>query len=240
MDNRTFLPPKILLMRKHFYDTGDWTPEASAYVKEHKLDLDEINAHTGLFAVCLCQHTGISNVTGLPTFDFFPDGVPAAVIEVLAEDAVTVIDLAAWPLHAPEFFATAVGEADMLGISNMRSTRGCKFSGPLKVFRTPHNWLKAGCQGCVVLNPRYGGYWLRRTNREILAEDLAHGRELRAILKQEFKFEREFLRPQITAAFTSSLSGRARPGYFFASSPIAEITAFRRSLFFLRRSFVFS
>ena len=170
-------------MRRHLYDTGAWNTEASEYVKRHNFDLGEINGQT-LFAVCLCQHTGISNVTGIPAFDFFPDGVPAAVIEVLAEDAVTVIDLVAWPLHAPDMFATAIGEADMLGILGMKSTPRCRFTEPLQLHRTPLNWLKAGCRGCVVLNPRFGGYWLRRCDRHILTEDLAHGRELKAMLSK--------------------------------------------------------
>lgn len=175
MDNSTLLPPKILLMRRDLYAQGDWTPEASAYVKDHALNLQEITAHAGHFAVCLCQIAG-------EHFDFFPDGVPTAVIEVLSDDAMTVIDLVAWPLQAPDRFATAVGEADMLGIPNMRSTARCKFMGPLKVYKHPLNWLMAGCRGCVVLNPRYGGYWLRRCNRDILAEDLNHGRQLKAML----------------------------------------------------------
>ena len=103
-------------MRRTLYEQGEWVPEASAYVKSHNLNHEEISAHTH-FAVCLCQLTGISNVTGLPSFDFFPDGVPAAVVEVFAENAQTVIDLVAWPLNDPTRFATAVGEADMLGIA---------------------------------------------------------------------------------------------------------------------------
>jgi len=186
MDSRVYLPPKLMLMRQELYIRADWMlagvsepPERIAYVKEHKLNLQEINAHAGLFAVCLCQVAG-------QHFDFFPDGVPTAVIEVLAEDGETVIDLVAFPLNAPERFVTAVGEADMLGIANMRSTEQCKFNKPLLVHRTPLNWLKANCRGCVVLNPQWGGYWLRRNNREILAEDLAHGRELWAMLRQKY------------------------------------------------------
>lgn len=180
---RMFLPPRILLMRRELYAQAEWTPESSDCVKAHGLDLDCINAHTGLFAVCLCQIAG-------PNFDFFPDGVPAAVIEVLAEDGATVVDLVAWPLDAPDRFATACGEADILGIANMRNPATYAGGKPLAIHRTPLAWLKAGCSGCVVLNAAWGGVWLSRATGPLLAEDLAHGRELRRVMPKGFDTRR--------------------------------------------------
>jgi len=169
----------ILLARQQFYECAGWTREASAYVKAHGLDLDVIAAHAGTFAVCLAQ---LSPNTEPAQFDFTPEGVPCAVIEVLDENAETVIDLVAWPLHASERLATAVGEADMLGIPCMRNPATYVGGRPLRVHRTPLGWLKAGCQGCVVLNRDWGGYWLRQAPGPLLAENLAHGRELRRML----------------------------------------------------------
>lgn len=177
----------ILLARQQFYQCAGWTPEASAYVKAHGLDLDAIAAHAGTFAVCLaqvCPHTAPAQ------FDFTPEGVPCAVIEVIGEDAVTVIDLVAWPIDAPERFATAVGEADVLGIGAIRNPATYAGGRPLRVHRTPLEWLKAGCQGCAVLNRDWGGYWLRKTPGPLLAEDLAHGRELRRMLGRDFDSKR--------------------------------------------------
>ena len=183
-----FLTPAILLARRLLYERGDWTPEAATYVREQSLDLDLIAARAGLFTVVLAQLTGHN--TGVPRWDFEPDGAPAAVVEVLAEDGCTVADLVAWPLNAPERFATAVGEADMLGINAMRNPATYWAGVPLRVHRTPLNWLKAGCDGCVILNRAWGGYWLSRCPGPIMAEDLAHGRELRRLLPNSFDMRR--------------------------------------------------
>ena len=185
--------PKLRLMQRELYIRADWMangvsepPERITYVKMHNLKLDEIQAHAGLFGVCLCIFPGLSNSTGLPCFHFCCDGVPSAVVEVLDEDGKTVLDLLAWPLAEPEAFATAVGNADVVGATNMRSTAYCPFTQPLWVHRTPLGWIKAACKGCVIINPSYAGYWLRKCNRQILAEDLDHGRELRGMLQKKF------------------------------------------------------
>ena len=184
---------KLHTMQKELYARADWVangvsepPERIAYVKKHTLTLDEIEAHAGLFGVCLCVFPGLSNSTGLPSFYFCPDGVPSALVEVLDEDGVTVLDLLAWPLAEPADFATAVGNADIVGAANMRSTTRHPFHQPLLVHRTPLDWLKNTCRGCVIVNAEHAGHWLRKCNRQILAEDLEHGRELKEILQKKF------------------------------------------------------
>jgi hypothetical protein len=69
-------------------------------------------------------------------------------VEALAADGHGVMDLVAWRLEAPDTFATAIREADMLGAWNMVRRGG----RPLHVHRTPQRWLRGGCQGVVVLN----------------------------------------------------------------------------------------
>jgi hypothetical protein len=143
-------------------------PERQAYVKAHNFNMEEIEARAGGLQVCLCYFVEVSNDDGLPRFYLSPDGEPSAVIEVLDDDGATVLDLVAWPLNAPGAFATAVGNADLLGAPNMRG----RYPSPLAVHRTPLDWLKADCQGCVVINPEFAGYWFRKwCNREILVED---------------------------------------------------------------------
>lgn len=182
-----FLPARILLARRIFYTVAGWTPEAADYVKAHALDLDQIAANAGMFAVCLAQVCAHETPA---QFDFSPQGVPAGVIEVLAENGETIIDLCAWPLNAPERFATAVGEADMLGIGAIRNPATYAHGRPLQVHRTPLGWLKANCQGCVILNREWGGHWLRKAHGPLLAEDLQHGRELRRLLGPRFDVKR--------------------------------------------------
>lgn len=143
-------------------------PERQKYARRHNLDLELIETRAGGLQVCLCHFVEASNEDGLPRFYPCPDGEPSALIEVLDDDAVTVLDYLAWTLNDPEVFATAVGNADLLGGPNMRDRLG----EPLEIHRTPLAWLKAGGRGCVVLNPEFAGYWFRKwCNREILVED---------------------------------------------------------------------
>jgi hypothetical protein len=183
---------KLHAMQRELYARADWIangvsepPERIAYVTQHNLKLDEIGAHAGLFGVCLCIFPGVSNTSGLPSFYFCPDGVPSAVVEVLDDDGRTILDLLAWPLSEPAAFATAIGNADLVGATTMRNTVNHRFKQPLLVHRTPSGWVMAGCRGCVIVNPEYAGYWLRKCNRQILAEDLEHGRELKQILQRK-------------------------------------------------------
>ena len=71
-----FLPPRILLMRAELYRMGEHTPERGAYIKEHQLNLDLIEAHAGLFTVVLAQMTchtnGVQYGTSIPTASRLP------------------------------------------------------------------------------------------------------------------------------------------------------------------------
>jgi hypothetical protein len=159
-----------------FYQLGDWTPEAAAYVRHFGLCHQTLLTHSGIFAVCLCIFA--YDCSGRLVFRFDPEGLPSAVITVLGCNGVDAIDLVAWPLHSRDEFATAVGGADMLGAWFMTARGGL----PLSIYRTPHNWLVGGCVGCVVLNEEWGGHWLHRAGGPFLAEDLQHAREIRTML----------------------------------------------------------
>ena len=167
---------KLGPIRRELYASGEWTPEALAYTRRHRLDLPTIQAHAGIFAVCLCRFYGGDNGEGL--FQFDADGVPAALVEALAADGHSVLDLVAWRLDAPDTYATAIHNADMLGAWHML----CRGGRPLHVHRTPINWLRAGCEGCVVLNPDWGDHWLQTAGGPFIAEDVHHGRKLREML----------------------------------------------------------
>ncbi len=114
-----------------------------------------------------------------PWFDMIDDGEEAAVAEALAEDAVTVVDLVAWPVGNPGRFATAIGAAAVLG-ENVASNPTTYFGGaPLRLFRTPLTWLQAVCDGACILDHVCGARWLLEVpTRRIAAEDDAHADEL--------------------------------------------------------------
>ena len=169
-------PGRIMQMRHELYCRGEWTPEAGRYVRRLGIDLRYVEAHAGIFAVCLCKFFGGN--TGEAIFEFSPEGVPAAVIEAFKADGASVVDLIAWPLDDPEQIATAGREADMLGIWSMLQRGG----RPLRVHRTPEGWLQAKCDGCCVINPDWGGYWLDKAGGPFIAEDVQHGHELRHVL----------------------------------------------------------
>lgn len=173
---------RLLEMRRTLYTTGDVTPEYLAYTRDVHLDHRTIQAHAGVFAVVLANF--LRDNHGHPIFNFDPDGVPAAVIEAILFDQsreLYVGDLAAWPLHDPENFATALGAndgADVLGAVNMVQ-RGGK---PLFIHRTPLEWLLADCEGCVPLSVAGGRYWLNKAGGPFVVGDLEDGRWLRDLL----------------------------------------------------------
>lgn len=163
-------------MRRELYARGELTPELKAYTRLHRLDVPAIEAHAGMIAVCLCKFYGGNS--GERVFQFDTDGVPAAVVEALAADGHGVLDLVAWRLDAPDTFATAIREADVLGALHMVRRGG----RPLHVFKTPLAWLRAGCDGCVVLNQDWGAYWLDKAVGPFVAEDVHHGFQIREML----------------------------------------------------------
>jgi hypothetical protein len=163
-------------LRAEFYEQADASAEWLDYIHAEHLDLDPIAAQAGVLAVC--------RVAFLPgrRFDFAEEGVPSAVIEALDEDGETVLDLVAWPLHEPHTVATALGRAGGLGLCQVQNPASYFGNKPLPVWRTPLAWLKAGCCGAVVLDPRSAPGWLSDAPGLIAGEDIHHARELARIL----------------------------------------------------------
>lgn len=122
---------------------------------------------------------------GRRTFSFaqegpFPIGDPAIVFDVIGEDGETVVDLCAWDIENPWRFGTALGAADFLG--EYQLSAGCGPEDVLRVHRTPLAWMKAGCEGVVILRPDYSpepfSWWWGR----IAGEDEDHANELAKVL----------------------------------------------------------
>ena len=180
MNDLPFLPSRRLLTLADFYERAEWSRTAADFARDHALPLDEVQAHAGLFSVCYCRFESGRR------FDFDDAGSAAAVVEVLAEDAATVIDLVAWPLADPLQFATALGEADLAGIQNVRNPASYASGRALRVWRTPLRWLQAGCNGVAILSDRFAGHWLSQALGPVVAEDMEHGRDLRQVLGRRF------------------------------------------------------
>lgn len=174
-------PSKLQHMQQQLVAMGEPSPEFLALVRQQHLDLRLIEARAGLMTVVPGRLVG--DDPDRLTFRLDPDGVPVAAIEALtlAGNRLHTLDIVAWPLHGPEYFGTACGPdggADLLGIINCQ----CRGNKPLAVHRTPLDWLRGGCDGVVPLNRQWAGHWLDRASGPFVAQDLAHGKELRALL----------------------------------------------------------
>lgn len=167
-----------------FYRFADWSPAAAAYTSSHGLDMEVVNAHAGLLAVLPCSFDG----RGFFNIDLAA-GEQAIVIECLAEDLETTIDLVAWPTMQPEKFATAWG-SDALGIDQIDNPATWALRGLLRVHRTPLAWLRANCEGCVPLSYRNAPAWLGKALGTIAAEDEAHARLIYQALNPRFNLAR--------------------------------------------------
>ena len=149
--------------------------ELSAYVKAHGIDLISLARLEIAF--------GLTDVAFFGTrFDFVSDderdAERAAVIEVVAADAETIIDYAAWSTTDPMKFATLFGFADALGEEHVVNPATYFGGKALRVRRTPLQWLQAQCQGVVVLNPASSQRWLADAPGLIAVEDIQHAREI--------------------------------------------------------------
>src|SRR5437016_290239 len=92
----------LLELRIDLQERADPTPEWLSYIRSASIDLSVCYPSCGILAVAA--------VSFLPGryFEFDDDGIPSAVIDVIGDDAETVIDLCAWPLRNPGKFATAL------------------------------------------------------------------------------------------------------------------------------------
>lgn len=103
------------------------------------------------------------------------DGEAApAIIVMCLDDGRVACDLAAIPLSAPATAARWLGRADLLGGEALAT------DGPVRAFRTPLDWLRAGRTGIVVLDA--GEARWRLAGRDLVAQDVEHGRWLRDAL----------------------------------------------------------
>ena len=190
---------KLDWMRQQHYELAEPCPEWWSFIHHHRLDPKTLEPHCGIFGVALCNSYEATN--GARVFEFSPDGIPCGVIEAIAfrreHGGINpyTADLVAWPLHAPDLFATALGSGK--GCELLGAWSACRTDkSPLRVHQTPMAWLKAGCEGCVVLKPG-AEYWLKRAGGPFICDDAEHAHEVWHMLGDK---AHDVLIPQIRRA----------------------------------------
>ena len=175
---------RLQQMLSHFYELAHPVPEFMNYLGKYRIDLVEVGTSVGIFGVALCRNFEYPD--GSQGFEFSRRGVPCAVIEALCFRRMNGMcetysaDLVAWPLDDQFSFATAMGPhegAELLGPLSAVQRGG----HPLRIFRTPLDWLQNGCEGSVVLK-QGAEYWLNKAGGPFIAEDFEHAVELRGLV----------------------------------------------------------
>ena len=130
------------------------------------------------------------------------DGRPAFVTPVLIGDLVSpetpdplvyarhlggIVDLVAWHPKHPEHWALRVGAATWLGCIEPQYLD----PDPVAIRRSPVAWLRAGCDGLVILSADPAdAYRLLSGCCEITAEDHQHAAELRKLVRRPWSLPR--------------------------------------------------
>ena len=83
-------------------------------------------------------------------FEFAPDGAPVLVLGVAEHPAEEIIDLVAFEPSNPGRWYLRLGQAVVLGRHNARLA--LFEESPVFIHATPLDWLRANCQGAVVLD----------------------------------------------------------------------------------------
>ncbi len=109
-----------------------------------------------------------------------------AVVHIVRDiDEETPVDLVAWQPHYPARMFRYLGEAVMLGASQLGNPASYLAAEALPVHLTALDWLAAGCRGVVILDHkefvvRLSALPARPSGYALAAADLSHARLLRA------------------------------------------------------------
>ena len=106
-----------------------------------------------------------------------------AIVEGFGRDGQTVLDLVAWPIDDPRRVFTAFGRLPLLGMPNLFSAATFAFDRPLRCYRTPLAWWRAGCMGAVVLDEVTAPRLLLDSLGTISGEDFDHSCEIAELVQ---------------------------------------------------------
>ncbi len=161
------------LRRAGFEHQREWL----SFIRMHGLDLHRIGDFIGA--------TGVLPITEFQgnRFDFARpgEGSPAFIIEARGEDETRFLDFVAQPLSAPERPLTMFGRVGLLGIWNASNASTYALGGFLVVHKTPLDWLRAGCQGSAIVDPKIAARQLYDLPGNVCGQDQRHSRQLLAM-----------------------------------------------------------
>jgi hypothetical protein len=150
------------------------------YFRMHRIDPQICADFAGIGAVVPIVDCGNCR------FDFHDrhqDAFPAFVCEAIGADGETTNDLVAWPVDRPAHVLTMFGRCGLLGLWEAMGAAGTVFDYPLQIHRTPLDWLKAECRGAAIVGKRIAARQLLDLPGKILASDIPHGHELKAMTR---------------------------------------------------------
>ena len=153
------------------------TSASIRYVRENGLSTRRIALAAGCFTVMRVSVCG-------DRFEFtdLADTL-VAIVEGFGRDGHTVLDLVAWPIDDPRRVFTAFGRLPLLGMPNLFSAATFAFDRPLRCYRTPLAWWRAGCMGAVVLDEVTAPRLLLDSLGTISGEDFDHSCEIAELVR---------------------------------------------------------
>ncbi len=116
-------------------------------------------------------------------FDFDETGSEAIVCEVRGYDGEAVVDLVAWSIDDPTRWWTAIGAGVVLGEAFAANPNAGLCGEALRILRTPLAWLRAQCEGIVLLDRTRAGRWLLEGARTVAAVDRQHAADIHRLMK---------------------------------------------------------
>jgi hypothetical protein len=156
------------------------TISASAdYLRANGIDAELVHAHAGVLGVCELRFFPQDK------FDFADrgDGASGAVLEAFGRDGEEVLDLVAWPLEAPARATSMFRRVGLLGLWWAFNKATYIFDEPLQVYKTPLDWLRAGCAGCAVVAPPLAARDLLDVPGRVAGQDVGHALQLADLLR---------------------------------------------------------
>lgn len=183
------------------------TAEHRVELLEHGVPADLIGRYSLIGAARIRINAGL--------YDPVPDGRPAFITPALIDNPLTpeaadplacarvtgdLVDLVAWHPRHPSRWALRVGSATWLGATEPQYME----PDPVAVRRSPLSWLRADCDGLVILSTEPAeAYRLLSSLHAIIAEDAQHVAELRRLVRQPWPL------PSIRAAAHDEVSHAA-------------------------------
>jgi hypothetical protein len=123
----------------------------------------------------ICRHSVVFCDDG--RFEYDQLGETGFLQVVMAEDEEAPLDVIAWSPYEPDRFGTLLGQAGILGAGNIVNPASFH-AGPCRLWWDPLAWLRASCQGAVILDVKLARAILAKAPGRLAAEDVNHAREL--------------------------------------------------------------